>query len=201
MGMHKVVITAISIVLITAACESASTLPTPTPAPLTPTVLTPASTAAPTTSTSLAFALASAAFKDGETIPATNTCDDQNVSPELHWSNAPSGTASFALIVDDPDAGGFTHWVLFDIPASAPGLAQAETSVGVAGANDFSKNGYGGPCPPNGAKPHHYAFKLYALDVASLNLPSGARQFDVEQAMLKGKHVLGQAKLSGIYGR
>jgi Raf kinase inhibitor-like YbhB/YbcL family protein len=151
-----------------------------------------------------AFTLTSAAFANDATIPARFTCDAgmQNPSPALAWKEAPAGTKSFALIMHDPDApmaGGFTHWVLFDIPASTTSLPEAfqPGSLGVSGNSGFRRAGYGGPCPPSGV--HHYHFMLSALDVATLGLPAGATKADVEKAM-EG-HVIGKAELVGVYQR
>jgi Raf kinase inhibitor-like YbhB/YbcL family protein len=151
---------------------------------------------APTT-----FSVTSAAFTEGQAIPAKYTCDGEDRSPPLRWDGAPAAQ-SFALIVDDPDAPGgtFTHWVLFDIPAAQRELPEglAAGALGVAGRTGFGKAGYGGPCPPAGA-PHRYIFTLSALDVATLKLPANAPRSDVEAAM-RG-HILGQAQLMGLYGR
>ncbi|HEX5036161.1 MAG TPA: YbhB/YbcL family Raf kinase inhibitor-like protein [bacterium] len=141
-------------------------------------------------------------------IPKKHTCDGEDLSPPLDWEGAPAGTKAFALIVDDPDApaGTWVHWVIYDIPGDAKGLdeglAKTETTAGAKqgmswGVDRFSKLGYSGPCPPPGT-PHRYRFKLAALD-APLGLPHKATKFDVEKAM-KG-HVLGQAQLTGKYGR
>ncbi|CUU07630.1 phospholipid-binding protein, PBP family [Candidatus Kryptobacter tengchongensis] len=153
------------------------------------------------------FSIKSTAFKYGETIPKKFTCDGQDYSPELSWENAPAGTKSFALICEDPDAPGrtFIHWVIYDIPANVTRLAENVKKVGLVddkikqGINDFGRIGYGGPCPPRGHKPHRYIFKLYALDVETLGLNSGATAEQVE-AKAKG-HILGEAKITGLYGR
>jgi Raf kinase inhibitor-like YbhB/YbcL family protein len=153
----------------------------------------------------MALQLTSTAFSAGEMIPKRFTCNGADVSAPLVWNDAPVGTESFALIVDDPDApvGTWVHWVLYDLPASTRELAEGVTkqqqlpSGARQGRNDFGRIGYGGPCPPPG-KPHRYFFKLYALD-AKLNLKAGATKADLERA-LKG-HVLGQAELMGRYGR
>lgn len=151
-----------------------------------------------------AFTLTSPAFTSGGNIPSKYTCDAgaQNPSPALAWREAPAGTKSFALIMHDPDApiaGGFTHWVLFDIPASTSGLPEGfqPGSAGVSGNSGFRRAGYGGPCPPSGV--HHYHFMLSALDLATLGLAAGATKADVEKAM-QG-HVLGTAELVGLYQR
>jgi Raf kinase inhibitor-like YbhB/YbcL family protein len=151
-----------------------------------------------------AFSLTSAAFTEGGNIPSKFTCDagNPNPSPALAWKDAPAATKSFVLILHDPDAplaGGFTHWVLFDVPATTTSLAEnfQAGSVGVSGNSGFRRAGYGGPCPPTGS--HHYHFMLSALDVATLGLPAGATKADVEKAM-EG-HVVGKTELVGLYQR
>ena len=147
----------------------------------------------------------STAFQPGGTIPKKFTCDGPDVSPALAWSDAPAGTQSFALVMDDPDApvGTWVHWVLYDLPAGTHALAenvaqQEELPDGTRqGRNDFRRIGYGGPCPPSGPA-HRYFFKLYALD-QKLGLKAGATKADVEKAM-KG-HILAQGELMGRYGR
>jgi hypothetical protein len=153
----------------------------------------------------MTFILESKAFKQGEDIPRRYTCEGDDLSPALLWSEPPVGTASLALIADDPDApvGTWVHWVLFDLESHLrelpEGVAKAEEvqGVGKQGLNDFRKVGYGGPCPPPG-KPHRYFFKLYALDTKLTLRPRASKQ-DVEKAM-KG-HILAQAELMGRYKR
>jgi Raf kinase inhibitor-like YbhB/YbcL family protein len=126
-------------------------------------------------------------------------CEGGNLAPRLRWSGAPAGTKSYALVMFDPDApGGWYHWVVVDVPATAHGLDPASPPAGREGRNDFGTVGYGGPCPPPGS-PHRYRFTLYALDVARLGgeaVPSGR---EVER-LLAG-HVLASATLSASYRR
>jgi len=153
----------------------------------------------------MALRITSPDFSEGEVIPKRFTCDAQDVSPKLEWKESPPNTQSIALIMDDPDAPGgtWTHWVLYDLPASTrelpEGAAKQEQLASGArqGRNDFRKIGYNGPCPPPG-KPHRYFFKLYVLDT-KLNLKSGATKAELERAM--NSHILAQAQLIGIYGR
>ncbi len=72
------------------------------------------------------FKLNSHSFSDGADIPKKYTCDGDDVSPELHWTDQPSAAKTFALIVDDPDAssGPWVHWVLFDLPGNAHDLPE-----------------------------------------------------------------------------
>jgi Raf kinase inhibitor-like YbhB/YbcL family protein len=149
------------------------------------------------------FTLTSPEFANGDTIPAQFTCDGENIAPPLNWDGAPMAQ-SFVLIVEDPDApsGVFTHWVLYDIPGSQHELPAGLANVGALGTpgmNDFSRVGYGGPCPPRGHGPHRYVFTLYALDTPSLMIPAERPRQEIETAM--ASHVLGQAQLIGKYER
>ena len=151
----------------------------------------------------MAFKVFSNAFSDGGRIPILHSCQGADVSPSLEWSGEPAGTRSFALVVDDPDApaGTWTHWLLFDIPPTVHTLAQGykSGSLGVSGANDFGKQGYGGPCPPKGHGPHRYFFKLHALDVGALGLPAGTTASGLQRAL--AGHVLAEARYMGRFER
>ena len=152
----------------------------------------------------MSIILTSSAFKNGETIPEKYTYNGGNISPELSWDSIPEGTKSFALIADDPDAprGTWVHWVIYNLPAGSKELqehvskAESMQNGSKQGINDFGKTGYDGPCPPPGS-PHHYYFKLYALD-CKLGLKSNAKKSDLVDAM-KG-HILGQGEIIGKYG-
>jgi Raf kinase inhibitor-like YbhB/YbcL family protein len=141
--------------------------------------------------------LTSTVFQNGQAIPAQYSCDGADQPPPLAWGEPPAGTKSFALVVDDPDAPNstFRHWGAYNIPASARSLAG---SFDVA-VNDFGKPGYGGPCPPEGHGPHHYHFKLFALDADRLDLAAGAKVVEVEEQA--ERHALGRAELIGLYER
>jgi Raf kinase inhibitor-like YbhB/YbcL family protein len=150
------------------------------------------------------LALTSSAFENGGTIPEQYTCTGHNESPPLQWTGVPDGTRSLALILDDPDApsGTFVHWMIYNLSPTANGLpegvsATASVADSEQGINGSGTIGYTGPCPPPG-KPHHYHFRLCALD-QKLELKAGAAAHQVEAAM-KG-HVLGKAELVGIFAR
>jgi Raf kinase inhibitor-like YbhB/YbcL family protein len=148
--------------------------------------------------------LESPAFADGTSIPSKYTCEGENISPELQWSNVPDGTRSFALIVDDPDAPDpkrpkrtWVHWVLYDLPPDTMSLREGAEPLPFGtrqGVNDWDRTSYGGPCPPIGE--HRYFFKLYALDVVlgDLDEPNKA---ELEEAMTG--HVLARVDLVGTY--
>jgi len=146
----------------------------------------------------MTFSVESSAFGDGETIPRPFTCEGTDRTPPLAWSDPPQGTRSFALIMDDPDApnGTFTHWLIYDIPADATGLA--DQPDGKTLRNDFGRAEYGGPCPPVGHGPHRYVFTLYAVDVPVLRLQGRTRKA-LERAL--HAHTLATAQLTGHYER
>ncbi len=151
----------------------------------------------------MGFRISSPAFADGAEIPVRHTCDGDNLSPQLSWSDLPEGTRSLALIVDDPDAPGgtFTHWVLFDIPADANGLGEnvRPGTIGIAGRNSFGRTRYGGPCPPPADDAHRYRFTLHALDLQSLAVSANATREEVERKI--ETHVLATARVVGKYKR
>ncbi len=146
------------------------------------------------------LSLTSSAFQDGQPIPTEYSCDGADQAPRLSWGEPPPGTKSFALVIDDPDApsGTFRHWGVFDIPASARSIGGGQR-IGTEVANDFGKAGYGGPCPPRGHGPHHYHFKLFALDIGSLGLARDVKVLDVENAAQE--HAIAQGELVGTYER
>lgn len=152
----------------------------------------------------MSFELKSAAFAAGAVIPRKYTCDGQDISPPLQWSDPPAAAGSFALVCDDPDApaGTWIHWVIYNIPAAAHALPERVVNDAALpdgsrqGRNSWGNTGYGGPCPPRGQ--HRYYFKLYALD-KMLDLASGAGRDQLLKAM-QG-HIVAQAELMGVYSR
>jgi Raf kinase inhibitor-like YbhB/YbcL family protein len=148
--------------------------------------------------------ISSSAFASGAPIPPQYTCGGPDVSPPLAITGVPPSAKALALIVDDPDApaGTFVHWVVYNLP---PQTSRIDTGVkpgaampggGEQGRNDFGRVGYGGPCPPPGP-PHHYRFRLFALN--SQIAPASPGGPEVEQAM-QG-HVLESAETTGTFGR
>jgi Raf kinase inhibitor-like YbhB/YbcL family protein len=165
---------------------------------------TTASNPSPTQEAPMALTLSSSAFAPGKSIPDEFSCKGRNISPALAWTGAPANTASFAVILDDPDApsGTFTHWVIYNIPAASQSLAQGVAPQptfddGAAqGRNSGNRQYYEGPCPPSGT--HHYYFRLYALDTR-LDLPPGATVDQLRKAM-QG-HILAQGELMGTFSK
>jgi Raf kinase inhibitor-like YbhB/YbcL family protein len=141
--------------------------------------------------------ITSTAFLNNEYIPVIHTCEGENISPPLTFSEVPIKTQNLILIVDDPDAPGgtFTHWLLYGMsPATMQILQNDIPETGKQGTNDFGVIGYGGPCPPSDV--HRYFFTLYAL-AEHHALPAGATRSDVENA-IQGS-ILEMAELIGLY--
>lgn len=155
------------------------------------------------------FKLYSRDFRDGDTLSAKFMfngfgCDGQNLSPELHWQNLPEGTKSLAITVHDPDAPtggpGWTHWMLFNLPANVQSIAQGQTKLPAAAIQsitDFGKPGFGGYCPPAGSV-HRYHISLTALDVERISLDSNAMPALV--GFMVNSHQIARAQMI-VYGK
>lgn len=139
------------------------------------------------------FSITSKSFKDGELIPKKHTCQGQDVSPELSWTNSPNGTKSFALICNDPDAscGTWTHWLVKNIPPTTTSIPE-DSLIGEEVITSWGSKKWKGPMPPSGT--HHYFFKLYALSVDKMNATTLAafykecESFKIGEAVLLGKY-------------
>jgi len=153
----------------------------------------------------MAFSLTSPAFPSGGRIPVKYTRDGENVSPPLEWRDAPQQTQSYALVVEDPDApsGTFRHWAIYNIGPGETGLregaSKAEPGTVAQSVNDFGNPHYDGPQPPKGHGPHHYHFRLAALDISRLDLPALTTAEEVWKAARP--HVIAEAEVVGIYER
>lgn len=161
------------------------------------------------------FTLSSVAFVDGGMVPRKYAgadprrvppCGGENVSPPLQWSNAPSATKSFAIVMHDPDGGrgtGSNHWVAYGIPASRISLAEGEATASptewIGGKNSIGTDHYFGPCGRAGDAPHHYVITLIATDLDPGQLKPGLTREELLQ-QLRG-HALAPATIVGRYVR
>jgi Raf kinase inhibitor-like YbhB/YbcL family protein len=157
-------------------------------------------TSTPSPPSAVPFSLTSTAFDEGGSIPREFSCDGEDVSPPLSWTGVPEGTGALVLVVDDPDARGFIHWIVLDLPAANGELPRGVAPTAASpqqGRNGFGRVGWGGPCPPSGT--HHYRLTLTAV-AAPLGLdgdPSG----DAVASALASSTVIAQVTLTGTYRR
>lgn len=164
----------------------------------------PPSIPSPAVTSEARMKLTSSAFKANQPIPRRYTCQGDDISPPLAWTDVPEGTRSLALVVTDPDAPDpanpqrtWVHWVVYNLPPSTTSLDEGAhdlPAAAVQGTNDWHRTGYGGPCPPIGR--HRYFFTLYALDIT---LPAGGAFTKAELEEAIEGHVLAKAELMGTY--
>lgn len=165
------------------------------------------------------FALTSPAFNNvsGCSVENSGVCEvfpDENVSymdganksPELHWTDAPEGTQSFAIVLFDVSYGQ-AHWALWNIPGEANMLAadvQKDTPTpavpigsqqATANFSTTGGSGYFGPHLPCNV----FEFQIYALSTPSFSpeRPDSAVLVSIELAELSEPEVLGMARLTG----
>jgi len=139
----------------------------------------------------------SSAFQSNKKIPSLYTCDGEDISPELIFSDVPKDAQSLVLVVEDPDVpkiiredGMWNHWLVWNMSPNLDGIGEGEIPQGIV---DFR---YGGPCPPD--KEHRYFFKLYALDII-LDLSENASKEKLQRVL--GGHIIEEAELIGLYNR
>jgi Raf kinase inhibitor-like YbhB/YbcL family protein len=183
--MNKNLLISIVLVILLSSCSSAQTL---------------------TSEADMSLEVKSDAFSNGQSIPAKYSCIGKNISPALTWSDPPSGTQSFALIMDDPDApaGTWVHWVLYNIKPDWRNLPEDLPVTGknidpnavFFGTNSSGNIRYDGPCPPSGT--HRYYFKLYALDTQIGLLPGATKEKIIKE--MQG-HILAQGELMGTFSK
>ena len=144
------------------------------------------------------FKLTSPAFGPGGRIPRVYAQAGRNISPPLSWAGVPAQTKSLVLIVEDADApvGTVTHWAAYDIDPALGRLEEGVPAIRHA-TNDMAHPRYDGPKPPPGHGPHHYRFRLSALDVVSLKLPQNPTHQDLKKAARS--HALAEAQLIGTF--
>ena len=147
----------------------------------------------PPPQTAAKLTLTSPAFKDGGTLPARFTCSGAGDAPSLRWSGVPKDARELTLVVEDPDAGNFVHWIVLAIPPTAH-----SAGAGIDIDSTFGRPGYGAPCPPTGDAPHRYVFSLYATR-APLGLSDRATPDQVHAKL--AELAIARGVLTARYGR
>jgi Raf kinase inhibitor-like YbhB/YbcL family protein len=135
-----------------------------------------------------------------ETTNVLQTIGGENQSPELDWTAGPAGTQSYAIGLHDLSNGatGYTHWVVWNIPAATlklPANLQRKAMLDMpAGARQSSfndDNAYAGP----GAHGNVYEFKVYALKTATLNVNNPDDQAAIRKQLEQSQDVLATSAL------
>jgi Raf kinase inhibitor-like YbhB/YbcL family protein len=157
------------------------------------------------------FTITSPDFRDDGRLPVSaefggpgsqgSGCSGQNLAPTLRWTNAPAGTVGFAFTMNDVDApvaGGFHHWIVYNIPASVRELVSHGQNPFTEGTNSFGQNSYDGPCPPPTGQIHHYIFTVYALSVSQV---AGAHDSFEQLLQAIAPDVLGATSVIGTFRR
>ena len=150
----------------------------------------------------------SAAFQDGQSMPARFTMDGEKLSPPLAWTGVPPGAAAVVLLIEDPDAplpAPLVHTIAWALAGEDGGLAEgalkSEGSVGEdlsLGRNSFFGAQYLPPDPPPAHGPHRYVFQVFALDRAP-DLHGEPIRSQLVHAM-KGR-LIAKGSLIGTYER
>lgn len=147
----------------------------------------------------------SKAFEDGGIVPPKFSNAGGNVQPDFKISNVPATAQTLALIMHDldvsfgPAAEDVLHWVVWNIPATAP-VTQIEEGRLPAGAvvgKGIRNNAYMGMGAPAGPRFHHYVFEFYALNT-KLDLPTTASRAELLEA-IKGGKVVAKAAFVGRF--
>jgi len=141
----------------------------------------------------------SPAFGPNGAIPERFTCAGAGERPALRFGGVPAGAVELALLVIDPDAGGFVHWTVYGLPPRTSGLTADALPAGAReGDTSRGEPGWTPPCPPPGSATHRYRFELYWLRERS-GLDAGADPDDVVAAVRAGAG--GRGELVGRFGR
>lgn len=145
------------------------------------------------------FLLSSPVVEDNAELPAEFTGDGAGISPPLAWSNPPSGTASYALIMDhiDPKGEFKWYWTVYDIPATAASLEKGSLATGKTGTGFRGKIGYE---PPHSKGPgaKTYVITLYALSEPVQLDPAQKVDRQTLLAAIQGK-ILAQSSLRVVH--
>lgn len=140
-----------------------------------------------------------------DSFPRKYTCDGDDISPQIKISGINMENAeSMAVIMEDPDANGFTHWVIWNvepantIPSGIPKQGEVSTPISaVQGKNSFGNIGYGGPCPPEGEE-HTYTVEIFVVK-KELDLSSGSTKQELKDELTG--YVSQHGKATATYGR
>lgn len=145
----------------------------------------------------------SSAFEEDGTIPDVYTGRSLDISPDLELEGLSDKAVSIAIVMDDLDvpwSSNYTHWVIWNIPASSSipqAIPPGEVVPSLGGAvqgKAYGSHQYRGPNPPFGA--HRYQFHIFVLD-NMLELSSSATKAELVSAI--DGHIIQYGAITGWY--
>lgn len=142
-------------------------------------------------------------LNDGGKFPTENTGRGKDISPEFIIRNLSSDAVTLMVTLEDLShpIKGFTHWIIWNIPASdkimkaIPSGKSVSLLQGAIQGIGYGFHRYAGPKPPKG-KSHKYCFTIYGLD-CRLNLGSSSSK---RRVLSKAKgHIVQKGKICGYF--
>ena len=142
-------------------------------------------------------------IKDGGKFLLENTGRGKDISPEFIIKNLSSHAKTFIITLEDLShpIKRFTHWVIWDIPATdkiAKAIPSGKTVSSPEGAVQgigYGFHRYAGPKPLKG-KSHKYCFTIYVLD-CKINLKSSSTKRKVLSKA--SSHIIQQGEVCGCF--
>lgn len=187
---------------VTAACGSSGrelreVAPGETAPPRSTSSTAPAVTAPSTASAAVGFALLPDTWTAGGPLPPEPSCDDEGLSPALRWQGVDPTLDSLALVVIDPDADGFVHWVVTGMTPADGAVPAGAAPAGTVGANSAGEVGWFPLCPPPGES-HTYEFTMLGFATAPVVNPAASPD-EVAAALLEQAST--RSLVTGTYER
>lgn len=143
-------------------------------------------------------------LEDHGLFPLENTGRGKNLSPEFVLENLSPTAKTIAITLEDikhPFFKNFTHWIIWNIPASQKIVGAIPHGKNVESLNNAAQgiaygwHKYAGPKPPKG-KRHQYRFTVYALDSILTLSPNSTKSRFIKSAE---SHILQQGTVIGLF--
>lgn len=143
-------------------------------------------------------------LENNGTIPLEYTGRGKNVSPEFVLTNLSPLARTIAITLEDtthPLFKNFTHWVIWNIPATEkivgaiPHVKSVKSLGNASQGTAYGWHKYAGPKPPKG-KRHQYRFTIYALDCALSLSPNSTKNKFIKAAR---NHIIQQGTIVGVF--
>lgn len=143
-------------------------------------------------------------LENTDIFPLENTGRGKDISPEFVLENLSPSAKTIAITLEDvrhPFFKNFTHWVIWNIPASEnimggiPHGRIVDTLNNAVQGIAYGWHKYAGPKPPKGSQ-HEYRFTIYVLDTALSLSPNATKSKFIKLAK---NHILQQSTVIGRF--